>query len=175
MMRNVHVGQQRGTMVHCNRLLPALLTIMMVAGAVNPPEAKAATKTAADLVMLLEKSGHEYSKVDDNVWKIMFQGKNMKSFSVHLTIAGGVLVTLAKLADRKSVKLDPALLTKMLELNNDFDYVKLALNDNMLYIRMDSPLRVLDVEELNHVLEQVSAAADEAYPQISPFVEPPKE
>jgi hypothetical protein len=70
--------------------------------------------------------------------------------------------------------MDPALLTKMLELNNDFDYVKLALNDTMLYIRMDAPLRLLDVDELNHVLEQVSAAADEAYPQISPYVEAAK-
>jgi len=161
-------------MVHCNRLLPALLTIVLVAGAVTPAPVEGATKTAADVVMLLEKSGHEYSKVDDNVWKVMFAGKNMKSIPVHLTIAGGVLVTLAKLADRKNVKMDPALLTKMLELNNDFDYVKLALNDTMLYIRMDAPLRLLDVDELNHVLEQVSAAADEAYPQISPYVEAAK-
>jgi hypothetical protein len=35
---------------------------------------------------------------------------------------------------------------------------------------MDSPLRLLDAAELNHVLEQVSAAADEAYPQITPYL-----
>ena len=40
----------------------------------------------------------------------------------------------------------------------------------MPYVGMDSPLRLLDVAELNRVLEQVSAAADEAYPEIKLIV-----
>ena len=128
-------------------------------------------KTPADLVVLASsKSGHKYSKVDDNVWEIMYEGKNMTSIPVRVTLVSNVLVTLAKLADRKNLKMDPALLTKMLELNNDFDYVKLALASSMLYVRMDSPLRLLDGAELNHILEQVSAAADESYPAIKPFL-----
>jgi hypothetical protein len=100
----------------------------------------------------------------------MYEGKNMKSIPVRVTMAENILVTLAKLADRKDLTLDPVLLVKLLELNNDFDYVKLALTKSMLYVRMDSPLRLLDAAELNHVLEQVSAAADEAYPQITPYL-----
>jgi len=156
-------------MVHGKRLLPALILMVSMAASVCPaqPQGK---KTAADLLLLLDKSGHKYSKVDDNVWEILYEGKNMKSIPVRVTMAEGVLVVLAKLVDRKDLRLDPALLTKMLELNNDFDYVKLALTKSMLYVRMDSPLRLLDGEELNHVLEQVSAAADEAYPQVTPFL-----
>ena len=144
--------------------------ICLAAAWVCPARAQSKAKTSADLVVLLEKSGHKYNKVDDNVWEIMYEGKNMKSIPVRVTMAENVLVTLAKLADRKDLRPDPALLTKLLELNNDFDYVKLALAKSMLYVRMDSPLRLLDGEELNHVLEQVSAAADEAYPQIKPYV-----
>jgi len=157
-------------MAHRKRFMTAMAWIfsslapVCIAQSQNPP------KSAADLVVLLEKSGHKYSKVDEGVWEIQYEGKNMKSISVRVTMAENVLVTLAKLVDRKELKLDPALLTKLLELNNDFDYVKLALTKSMLYVRMDSPLRLLDVVELNHVLEQVSAAADEAYPLIQPYV-----
>jgi hypothetical protein len=162
-------AEREGFVVHRNRLLTALAMILLAAstGAAQP---QSKTKGAADLVVLLEKSGHKYSKVDDGVWEIVYEGKNLKEIHVRVTMAENVLVTLAKLVDRKDLKLDPALLTKLLELNNDFDYVKLALTGSMLYVRMDSPLRLLDGEELNHVLEQVSAAADEAYPQIKPFV-----
>jgi hypothetical protein len=157
-------------MVLSYRLLPALVSMLSAVAPVCPAQPQSKPKTSADLVQLLEKSGHKYSKVEDDVWEIQYEGKNMKSISVRVTLAGGVLVTLAKLADRKDVSLDPALLIKMLELNNDFDYVKLALAKSMLYVRMDTPLRLLDGDELNHALEQVSAAADEAYPQITSYL-----
>ena len=157
-------------MVRHERFLTALAMIFSGLAPVCLAQAQSNVKSTADLVILLEKSGHKYSKVDDGVWEIMYEGKNMKSIPVRVTMVENVLVTLAKLVDRKDLTLDPALLIKMLELNNDFDYVKLALTKSMLYVRMDSPLRLLDGEELNHVLEQVSAAADEAYPRIKPFV-----
>ena len=161
-------------MLHRSRLFPAFALILAVPAAICEAQPQSRPKSAADLVMLLEKSGHKYSKVDDGVWEIMYEGKNMKSIPVRVTMAEGVLVTLAKLADRKDIRPDPALLTKVLELNNDFDYVKLALSKSMLYVRMDTPLRLLDGDELNHALEQVSAAADEAYPQITRFIAPAK-
>ena len=157
-------------MLHRNGFWVALGALFAALTIVAPAHAQTKTKTPADLVQLLEKSGHKYSKVDDGVWEILYEGKNIGSFPVRITMVENVLVSLAKLVDRKDLKLDPALLSKMLELNNDFDYVKLALSKSMLYVRMDSPLRLLDVDELNHVLEQVSAAADEAFPQIKPFI-----
>ena len=157
-------------MMDRKRFLAVVGWILPVAASVCPAPAQVSPKNSADLVVLLEKSGHKYSKVDDGVWEIMYEGKNMKSIPVRVTMAENILVTLAKLADRKDLTLDPVLLVKLLELNNDFDYVKLALTKSMLYVRMDSPLRLLDAAELNHVLEQVSAAADEAYPQITPYL-----
>ena len=157
-------------MMDRKRFLAVVGWILPVAASVCLAPAQVSPKNSADLVVLLEKSGHKYSKVDDGVWEIMYEGKNMKSIPVRVTMAENILVTLAKLADRKDLTLDPVLLVKLLELNNDFVYVKLALTKSMLYVRMDSPLRLLDAAELNHVLEQVSAAADEAYPQITPYL-----
>jgi hypothetical protein len=154
------------------KIAPRLLALALLISlaAVCPAQTQSKPNAGADVVALLEKSGHSYTKVSDNVWEVGFQGKNMKQIPVRVTVAGGVLVTLCKLVDRKSLKLEPALLIKLMELNNDFDYVKLALTQDMLYVRMDTPLRLLDSDELNHALEQVSAAADETYPHITQFV-----
>jgi hypothetical protein len=154
-------------------MAPRLLAVALVVSlGVCSAQTQSKPNTAADLVALLEKSGHTYSKVSDGVWEVPFKGKSMKEIPVRVTLAGDILVTLCKLADRKDLKLEPALLIKLLELNNDFDYVKLALNDEILYVRMDTPLRLLDSTELNHALEQVSAAADETYPHIAQVAAP---
>lgn len=77
---------------------------------------------------------------------------------------------MVKLADRKDLKLQPAFLTKMLELNHKFDSIKLALSEDMLYLRMDTHLRLLDNQELKYLIEQIANATDETYPQVKQFV-----
>jgi Putative bacterial sensory transduction regulator len=149
--------------------LIALAVIVWLAAA-GQVQTQSKPNAGPDIVALLEKSGHSYTKVSDSVWEVDFQGKNIKQIPVRVTLAPGILVTMCKLVDRKSLRLEPALLIKLMELNNDFDYVKLALTEDMLYVRMDTLLRLLDSDELNHALEQVSAAAEEAYPHISPFI-----
>ena len=77
---------------------------------------------------------------------------------------------MVKLVDRKDLKLQPALSTKLLELNHKFDSIKLALSEDMLYLRMDTHVRLLDNQELKYLVEQVANATDETYPQIKQFV-----
>ena len=108
--------------------------------------------------------------MSDAVWEITFAGKNTGDFPVRLALAGGVVLAIAKLADRKDLQLDPPFLIKMLECNDQFDYIKLSLSKEMLYLRMETPARLLDSQELKHVLEQVSAATDEIYPQIKQYL-----
>lgn len=127
-------------------------------------------KGAGDVVALLEKSGHRYTKVSDGVWEIVFSGDNLKDFPVRLALGEGMLVGLSKVADRKDLKLQPALLIKLLEMNHSMDSVKLALSEDMLYVRLDTHLRILDSQELKYVLDQLSGVTDEIYPQIKPFL-----
>ena len=133
--------------------------------------AYAQTKShAAEVAGLLEKSGYNYTKVSDGVWQIQFKGKNIGEFPVRVAVGGDILVTLAKIADRKDLKLQAAFLTKLLELNDSIDSVKIVLSDEMLYVRMDTRLRALDAEELKYVLGQISGAVDEIYPQIKQYL-----
>jgi hypothetical protein len=127
-------------------------------------------KGASQIVTLLEKSGYSYTKVGDGVWEVPGTGKNMKEFGIRLALADDVLLVMVKLADRKALKMEPALLTKMLELNHKFDSIKLALSEEMLYLRMDTHLRLLDNQELKYLVEQIANGAEETYPQIKQFV-----
>lgn len=155
-------------------VLALLLTAAGVcpAQALKPAPAPAAVeaKDATEIVLLLEKSGYKYTKVSDGVWEITFAGKNTGDFPVRLALAGNMVLAIAKLADRKELRLEPAFLIKLLECNDQFDFVKLSLSKDMLYLRMETGTRFLDSQELKHVLEQVSAATDEIYPQIKEFL-----
>ena len=127
-------------------------------------------KGAPEIVGLLEKSGYSYRKVGDGLWEIPGTGKNLKEFGITLALADDILLVMVKLGARKELKLEPALLTKLLELNHKFDSIKLALSEDMVYLRMDAHLRLLDNQELKYLVEQIANATDETYPQIKAFV-----
>ncbi len=145
-------------------LLLFLLNVLPAAGAQDK------LKGAANIVAILEKSGYRYSKVRDGVWEIPGAGKNLKEFGIRLALADDILLVMVRLADRKDLKLQPDLMTKLLELNHKFDWIKLALSEDMLYLRMDTHVRLVDNQELKYLVEQIANATDETYPQIKQFV-----
>ena len=138
--------------------------------AVCSTRAQDKSKGASEIVALLEKSGYSYSKVGDGLWEVPGTGKNLKEFGIKLALADDILLVMVKLGARKDLKLEPALLTKLLELNHKFDSIKLALSEDMIYLRMDAHVRLLDNQELKYLVEQIANATDETYPQIKPFV-----
>jgi len=127
-------------------------------------------KPGGEFVGLLEKSGYSYTKVGDGLWEVPGTGKNLKEFGIRLALADDILLVMVRLAGRKEVKLEPTLLTKLLELNHKFDWVKLAISDEIVYLRMDTHLRLVDSQELKYLIEQIANATDETYPQIKPFL-----
>ncbi|MFY9555849.1 MAG: YbjN domain-containing protein [Blastocatellia bacterium] len=152
----------------------ALALVLIFAGAISPANAQERAKGAPDIVALLEKSGYSYTKVSDGVWEVPGTGKNLKEFGIRLAHADDILLVMVKLVDRKDLKPQPALLTKLLELNHKFDSIKVALSEDMLYLRMDTHLRLLDNQELKYLVEQIANATDETYPQIKQFVAGPR-
>lgn len=145
------------------------LTLLFSLG-ICAAHAQTKSKNATDVVGLLEKSGYTYTKVSDGVWEIPGTGKNIKEFGIRIAAADEILLVMVKLSDRKDVKPQPALLQKLLELNHKFDSIKFALSEDMLYLRMDTHLRLMDAQELKYLVEQVANAVDETYPQIKQFI-----
>jgi len=152
----------------------ALALVLSLTSVLGSVLAQDKLKGASQIVTLLEKSGYSYTKVSDGVWEVPGTGKNMKSFGIRLALADDILLVMVKLADRKDLKMEPAFLTKMLELNHKFDSIKLSLSEDMLYLRMDTHLRLLDNQELKYLVEQIANGAEEAYPQIKQFMAGPK-
>ena len=148
----------------------ALALVWLLTSVIGSANAQDKSKGATQTVALLEKSGYGYAKVSDGVWEVPGTGKNLKEFGIRLALADDILLVMVKLVDRKDLKLQPALLTKLLELNHKFDSIKVALSEDMLYLRMDTHLRLLDNQELKYLVEQIANAADETYPQIKQFV-----
>lgn len=152
------------------KVLIALAVVLSLISVQSSAHAQDKAKGATQIVALLEKSGYTYTKVNDGVWEVPGTGKAMKEFGIRLALADDILIVMVKLADRKDLKPQPALWTKLLELNHKFDSIKLALSEDMLYLRMDTHLRLLDNAELKYLVEQIANAAEETYPQVKPFV-----
>ena len=148
----------------------ALALVLTLTSVLSLANAQDKLKGAPGIVALLEKSGYSYTKVSDGVWEVPGTGKNLKEFGIRLALADDILLVMVKLIDRKDLKPQPAFLTKLLELNHKFDSIKIALSEDMLYLRMDTHLRLLDNQELKYLVEQIANAADETYPQIKQFV-----
>lgn len=151
-------------------MLTAIVFFLSSSSVTHSAEGQAKSIGATEIVALLEKSGYSYRKVGEGLWEIPGTGKNLKEFGIKLALADDILLVMVKLAGRKELRLEPALVTKLLELNHKFDSIKLALSEDMVYLRMDIHLRVLDNQELKYLVEQIANATDETYPQIKPFV-----
>jgi hypothetical protein len=144
--------------------------ILLAAPLISSAKAQTRPKGPDDIVALLEKSGYTYTKIGDGVWEIPGTGKNLKEFGIRVVMADDILLVMVKLADRKDLKLQPPLLTKLLELNHKFDSIKIALSQDAAYLRMDTHLRLLDGEELKYLVVQIANAADETYPQVKQYI-----
>ncbi len=151
-------------------MLLAMVLMLSLTSGVCSVRAQDKSKGSTEIVALLEKSGYSYTKVGDGLWEIPGTGKNLKEFGIRLALADDILLVMVKLVARKDLKLEPALLTKLLELNHKFDSIKVALSEDMIYLRMDTHVRLLDNQELKYLVEQIANATDETYPQIKPFV-----
>jgi hypothetical protein len=159
-----------GNSLSNRKVIIALALVLSLTSVLDSAHGQDKAKDATQIVALLEKSGYSYSKVSDGVWEMPGTGKNLKEFGIRLALADDILIVMVKLADRKDLKPQPVLWTKLLELNHKFDSIKLALSEDMLYLRMDTHLRLLDNPELKYLVEQIANAADETYPQIKSFV-----
>jgi hypothetical protein len=126
--------------------------------------------TVGKIPGLIEKSGFPYTKLKEGVWQIDFQGKNLKEFQLKITLIGDQLIMFVDLANRSDLQLNNGLAVKLLELNDAMDTIKFALSEKSLYARMEAHERIIDLQELKYMFSQMSAAIDEAFPQIKAFL-----
>ncbi len=136
----------------------------------SPPPAAPPATGIGKVLSLLEKSGYKYTKLKEGIWQIQFEGKNLKEFVVNISSISDLTLMFVDVAPRDELNISEALTIKLLELNDAMDAVKFALSDKSLYVRTEAHDRLLDVQEFKFMISQLSAAVDEAFPQIQPFL-----
>ena len=105
------------------------------------------------------------------VWTIKRKGESLKEFEVIFIVKNGVLVTFVTVAPKANLKRTPELLEKMLKMNYQYDSVKIGFDqDEDAYVRIDQRLRVVDVQEFNQIIDQVSLAADALHLELKPYM-----
>ncbi|MEQ1764085.1 MAG: hypothetical protein ABL984_13200 [Pyrinomonadaceae bacterium] len=125
----------------------------------------------AKVARLLNESGVKLTKVGDDIWTIPFEGKSMKEISVVTTVSEGIFLAFALIPESKNVKFPPPALQKLLNLNDEFDRVKIGIDDKgFVFVRIDMTVRTLDKQELSDGIDQVAAAVDQVYGHIRPHL-----
>lgn len=141
--------------------VPALAETTQPLHAGDPPAAQVTT-----VLDLLERSGHPYVKVAPNVWGVDFQGSQGK-IRVLVSQAEGMAVFLCKIDGRENLTLDSRALMTLLRFNDHADIAKVSIDEQYVWVRADSHLRVLDIEEFDYLLRQVAALSEKV---VSYFV-----
>lgn len=141
------------------------------AHAQDKPKLNLDKASTAKLISMLEASGYNYAKAADNVWTIKFKGNELPEFNVVIIGHEGMIILLTVIAEKKDLKPSPEFYQKLLKFNDDFDRVKFGIDDDGdLFTRIDLSLRIVDLQELKLNLEQISAAVDEAYVGLKPYL-----
>jgi len=118
---------------------------------------------------LLPKSGYQFKQYSPVVWGIDFEGKAIGTVRVIMVAQENIVVIFAIIAKKDEIPLTAELMQTMLRCNHKFDRVKVGLDDDGdAFVRTDTSSRVLDGEEFKAIVEQVAAAANEAYELIKP-------
>ncbi len=159
-----------------NRFLAVALLAM--AGLCASSAAAQATPKSSDdakVTHLLEGCGHQYKTYntkDGPVWSIEeLHGASLKNVRILLATNGGVMVMGVVVAEKAHMKVTAEFMHKLLRLTHDLDRVKIGFdNDEDLFVRIESPVRLLDAQDFKAQIDQVVAAADEVYKQTSSFI-----
>ena len=149
--------------------LAALAVSLVVAPFVSAQPSKQTQVSVAKMLDLLPKSGYQFKQYSPVVWGVDFEGKAIGTVRVVMVAQENIVVIFAIIAKKDEIPLTAEFLKTMLRCNHKFDRVKVGLDDDGdAFVRTDTSARVLDGEEFRAIVEQVAAAANEAYDLIKP-------
>jgi len=134
-------------------------------------QSKADPQVVAKLAQILERSGYTYKKAADNVWVVNFHGNSLTDIDVFVTSAENLVVIGAVVAPKKSMKVSPEMMHKLLRLAHDIDRVKIGFDDDEdLFVRAEVAARLFDLEEFKSDIEQVAAGTDKVHAAIKTYL-----
>ncbi len=147
----------------------AMLALSVIPSVSAQKPSKETQASVAKMLALLPKSGYQFKQYSPVVWGVDFEGKSIGSLRVIMVAQENIVVIFSIIAKKAEIPMTAEFLETMLRCNHKFDRVKVGLDeDGDAFVRTDTSARVLDGEEFKAIVEQVAAAANEAYDLIKP-------
>ena len=125
------------------------------------------TKLLASLIGQIQGP---YIKMSDDMWRVSYKSTHLKPLLVNVTTSENMVLFYVSLAARDKVPLSQNVLVKLLELNHHYDYVKICLNKEDIYVRGDLTADGLTPAAFEAFESQVALAADEIYGVLKGFL-----
>lgn len=163
---------------YCIAFLAALLlfTASQARGQCPDSDVSSAQCQAATskLTSMLTSDGYTYYDSNNpTVFSVHLQGDHMRKMRVIMAMADDAtdpsasLVVFVTVAQRYRLPTDSEFRRKLLEMNHNFDWVKIGFDrDGDLFVRIDTSFRVVDAALLRIIVHQVAAVSDEVYGDI---------
>ena len=105
------------------------------------------------------------------VWTIARHADPLGDFKVIVTIKDGMLITFVTVAEKAKIRRTPELDQRLLDMNHDYDYVKIGFDDDQdAYVRIDARLRIVDGREMHDIIEQVERTSQTLYRTLQPYL-----
>ena len=133
--------------------------------------AQPAETPAEKVQRLVEGSGFSNKHPKPNVWVIPAKGPAKGDYDLFVAVSDNIVVIGAVVVHKAEMPAAPEFYQTLLRANHNMDYVKVGLDgDGDAFARAEINARFLDAAELKMLINQTTAATDEVYMRIKPFL-----
>ena len=150
----------------------AAFLALLVACCVAAGSLRAQTGADGDRVKrLLDATGLKYNAHNATTWSVDFDSDKLGKTKVIVSVGKDIVVTFVIVARKAGVQKTPQFADTLLTANHEYDYTKVGLdNDGDLFVRIDTPLRLIDAPQLKDNINQTFRASEELFSKVAPFV-----
>ena len=104
-------------------------------------------------------------------WTIDRRSAERGEFQVVVTVKGDLLIVFVTVEQKARIQRTPELDQKLLKMSHKFDFAKIGIDDDDdVFVRIDTHLRLLDSAALVEIVEQVSRVTDSVYLALKPHL-----
>ena len=104
-------------------------------------------------------------------WTIDRRGTERGEFQVVVTVKSDLLIVFVTVEQKARIQRTPELDQQLLKMSYKFDFAKIGIDDDDdVFVRIDTHLRLLDSAALVEIVEQVSRVTDNVYLVLKPYL-----
>jgi hypothetical protein len=113
----------------------------------------------------------KHSSPKTAAWTIDRRSAERGEFQVVVTVKSDLLIVFVTVEQKARIQRTPELDQKLLKMSYKFDFVKIGIDDDDdVFVRIDTHLRLLDSAALVEIVEQVARITDIVYVALKPHL-----